>query len=340
MTTPAEDWLALTQETAIDPDLPICDPHHHLWSRTDDRFTHKRYLLDELLKDTGTGHRIEKTVYIECGSRYRESGAETLRPVGETEFVETLAEESRRRHQADGTAAIAGIVGHADLTQGEEVRPLFEAHLEASPGRFRGIRQIAAWDTDDALWHRNPVVPGLLLDERFRRGFAWLSRYNLSFEAWLYHHQLPDLIDLAAAFPETTIVLNHVGGPLGIGAYARYRDAIFRYWKHYVGRLAEHPNVVVKLGGLAMPLTGFGWHTQPAPPDSAALAEKMRPYFLWCIETFGTERCMFESNFPVDKESCSYGVVWNAFKRIAQDFSPDEKARLFHDNAVKTYRLG
>lgn len=339
MTGKGEDWLALTREEAIDPDLPICDPHHHLWNRTDDNHAYPRYLLDELLRDTASGHNIVRTVFIECGSQYRESGPENLRPVGETEFVEEIAKESERRHATDGSAIVAGIVGYADFRQGEAVRALLEAHLEASPTRFRGIRQIAAWDTNDELWHRNPVPPGLLLDAEFRRGFASLAGYGLSYEAWLYHHQLPDLLDLARSFPDTTIILNHIGGPLGVGAFAPMRDAVFSYWKHYIGRLAECPNVVVKLGGLGMPVCGFGLHTRPAPPSSGELAETMRPYFLWCLETFGTERCMFESNFPVDKESCSYVTVWNAFKRIAEGFSADEKARLFHDNAVRTYRL-
>jgi len=339
MTGKGEDWLALTREEAIDPDLPICDPHHHLWNRTDDNHAYPRYLLDELLRDTASGHNIAKTVFIECGSHYRDSGPENLRPVGETEFVEAIAKESERRRATDGSAIVAGIVGYAEFRQGEAVRALLEAHLEASPTRFRGIRQIAAWDTNGELWHRNPVPPGLLLDADFRRGFACLAGYGLSYEAWLYHHQLPDLLDLARSFPDTTIILNHIGGPLGVGAFATLREAVFSYWKHYIGRLAECPNVVVKLGGLGMPICGFDWHTRPAPPSSGELAETMRPYILWCLETFGTERCMFESNFPVDKESCSYVTIWNAFKRIAEGFSADEKARLFHDNAVRTYRL-
>ena len=329
----------LTQEEIIEPGLPICDPHHHLWDRTDDRFRYKRYLLDDLLQDTGSGHKVVQTVFVDCGSMYRTDGPEALRPVGETEFVEAVAIESERRRGNKPGAVIAGIVSHADLRLGAAVAPVLEAHLEASPTRFRGIRHIVSWDASGLLSNRNAVPPGLLLDETFRQGFACLQRYGLSFEAWLYHPQLPDLIDLARAFPETTIILNHVGGPLGIGPYAQYREASFKNWQHYLSILATCPNVVVKLGGLGMPLCGFDWHERAALPGSVELAEAMKPYYLWCIEQFGVERCMFESNFPVDKMSYGYAVMWNAFKRIAGAFSPSEKAALFHDTAVKVYRL-
>ncbi|HEX9921185.1 MAG TPA: amidohydrolase family protein [Anaerolineae bacterium] len=217
--------------------------------------------------------------------------------------------------------------------------PVLEAQLEASPTRLRGIRHMLCWDASGLQCVRTLPPPGLLLDATFREGFACLQRYGLSFEAWLYYAQLPDLIDLARAFPEITIVLNHIGGPLGTGPYAGYRAAVFKSWQHYIASLATCPNVVVKLGGLGMPACGFGWHERPVPPGSAELAEAMKPYYLWCIEQFGVERCMFESNFPVDKISYSYGVLWNAFKLLVADLSPGEKTALFHDTAVRTYRL-
>jgi predicted TIM-barrel fold metal-dependent hydrolase len=331
-------WLAQTNETALEPELPICDPHHHLWDWTATRHPTERYLLEELLADTASGHNIVQTVFIECGAGYHADGPEALRPVGETEFVEQIATENERQHPAGG-ARIAGIVGHADLTLGEAVSPVLEAHLATSPARFRGIRHIVAWDASGLQANRTFPPPGLLLDPTFRAGFACLQRYGLSFEAWLYHPQLSDLIDLARSFPETTIILNHIGGPIGTGPYAPYRSFVYQSWQHAIAGLAACPNVVVKLGGLGMAVCGFGWHERPTPPGSVELAEAMRPYYLACIEQFGVDRCMFESNFPVDKISYSYTVLWNAFKRLAQDFSPAEKTALFHDTAARVYRL-
>jgi predicted TIM-barrel fold metal-dependent hydrolase len=336
-------WLALTQEEIIEPDLPICDPHHHFWHWTAERHPTERYLLDDLLQDTGSGHNVVQTVFVECGAMYRPEGPPELQPVGETEFVEAIAVESERA-AAGGrngrSAVVAGIVGHADLTLGAAVTPVLEAHLQASPSRFRGIRHMLAWDANGLQAKRTFPSPGLTLDETFRQGFACLQQYGLSFEAWLHHPQLPDLIELARAFPETTIILNHIAGPIGIEPYDRYRAAVFKSWQYYIARLASCPNVVVKLGGLGMPLCGFDWHERATPPGSAELAGAMGPYYLWCIEQFGVERCMFESNFPVDKVSYAYAVLWNAFKRIVSDFAPDEKAALFHDTAARVYRLG
>jgi predicted TIM-barrel fold metal-dependent hydrolase len=222
---------------------------------------------------------------------------------------------------------------------GEAVLPVLEAHLEASPNRFRGIRHIVAWDASGLQANRTFPPPGLLLDPTFRAGFACLQRYNLSFEAWLYHSQLPDLIDLAQTFPETTIILNHIGGPIGTGPYAAYRSYVYQSWQHTIAGLAACPNVVVKLGGLGMPVCGFDWHERSVPPGSAELAEAMAPYYLACIEQFGVDRCMFESNFPVDKQSCSYPVLWNAFKKLVSGASDAEKDALFHDTAARVYRL-
>lgn len=329
-----DEWLRLTAEDALEPALPICDPHHHLWARPEDR-----YLLDELLQDVRSGHNIVSTVFIECRSMYRTDGPEEMKPVGETEFVEGIAANSASRRNGP-TRVAAGIIGHANLTLGAAVAPVLEGHRAASPSRFRGIRHICVWDASPAIPITAPVrMSGLMLDSTFRAGFACLKEYGLSFEAWLYYPQLPELASLARAFPEVPIILNHIGGVLGVGPYAGRRDEVFQAWKRGIAEVAVCPNVVVKLGGLGMPRSGFGWETCPAPPTSTELAETTRPYYLTCIEKFGPSRCMFESNFPVDKESYSYNVVWNSFKRMTQSFSPTERAALFHDTAARIYRL-
>jgi len=262
-----------------------------------------------------------------------------MQPVGETEFVQGIAAQSASGQYGITTIA-AGIVGFADLTLGSAVVPVLEAHLAASRNRFRGIRHICVWDASADITSRRNLPEGLLLDAKFREGFACLQKYNLSFDAWLYHPQLTELVDLAKAFPDTPIILDHIGSPLGIGPYAGKRAEIYQEWKQQITRLATCPNVVVKLGGLGMPICGFGWHERSIPPNSTELAEAMAPYYLWCIEQFGVDRCMFESNFPVDKQSYSYTIIWNAFKRITKDFSSGDRAALFHDTAVKVYRLG
>jgi predicted TIM-barrel fold metal-dependent hydrolase len=329
-----EDWLARTAEQALEPDLPICDPHHHLWSRPGDR-----YLLEEILRDAGSGHAVHSTVFVECGSAYAEHAPEPLRPVGETEFVQRIAARAATG-QAGPTAVAAGIVGHADLCLGAAVQKTLEAHLSASGNRFCGIRHSVARDESPAIRRsRANPPPGLLLDARFREGFGRLEKLGLSFDAWLYHPQIPELTDLARAFPGVTIILDHVGGPLGVGPYAGRRDEVFAEWKRSIGALAECPNVAVKLGGLAMPVNGFGWHEREAPPGSEELAAASAPWYLECIEHFGVDRCMFESNFPVDKVSCSYLVLWNSFKRLTRKFSASERAALFCDTAVRVYGL-
>jgi L-fuconolactonase len=339
MVTDLEAWLKLVTEDAIEPELPICDPHHHLWDRPaqQDR-PGNRYLLEELLKDTGGGHNVVQTVFVECRSMYRQDGPEEMQPVGETEFVQGIAAQSASG-QYGTTKVAAGIVSFADLTLGTAVEPVLEAHITASRNRFRGIRHSSVWDASPEIAsYRNPPR-GLLLDTKFREGFGCLQKYGLSFDAWLYHTQIMELADLARAFPGIPIILDHVGGVIGIGPYAGKREEIFQEWKRCIAELATCPNVVVKLGGLGMPVCGFGWHERATPPNSAELAEATAPYYLWCIEQFGVERCMFESNFPVDKRSYSYTVLWNAFKRITRDFSAEERAALFHNTAARVYRL-
>ena len=330
----------MVTEDVIDPELPICDPHHHLWHRHGDR-----YLLDELLADTGqtdvhgARHDVRSTVFVECASMYRAGGPEVHRPVGETEFVNGIAAMSASGGYGD-TRVAAGIVGFADLCLGTAVRDVLEAHVAAARGRFRGIRHAAGWHASAQIRNSHTDPPEhLLLDAGFREGFAQLAPLGLSFDAWLYHPQLAELTDLARAFPDTTIILDHFGGPLGIGPYAGQADAVYAAWRRDIDALARCPNVVAKLGGLAMPINGFGWHKHDRLPTSQQLADAGARYYLHTIERFGPERCMFESNFPVDKVSCSYLVLWNSFKRLTAGFSADEKATLFHDTAVRVYRL-
>jgi len=323
-------WLAQVTEEILEPDLPICDPHHHLWEHQN------RYLLDELLADTGSGHRVVATVFVECMAFYRRDGPRELRFVGETEFVQGVAAMAASGRYGE-TRACAGIVANADLASGDAVRAVLEAHRAASPNRFRGIRHVTACDANLPASHTKPT-PGLMADASFRAGFRHLGELGLSFDAWLYHPQLPELADLARAFPDTTIVLDHLGGPIGVPPYER--SAVLPEWRKAIAAVAECPNVVVKLGGINMPLNGYGWQDRERPPTSEELAAATRDHYHHAIDVFGPNRCMFESNFPVDKVSCSYAVLWNAFKRLAAGFSEDEKRALFHDTAARVYRLG
>ena len=329
---PNEQWLALVQEEPLEPELPICDPHHHLWDQPG-----YRYLLDELLADLGTGHNIVSTVFLDCGAMYRADGPEHLRPVGETEFVNGVAAMSASGGYGP-TRVAAGIVSHADLRRGAAVDEVLEAHIAASP-RFRGIRQSTNWDPSPGIDFYEADAAGMMGEPAFREGFARLERHGLSYDAWLYHHQIPELTELARAFPGISIVLDHFGTPIGVGPYAGREKEIFAQWKASIEALAECPNVTAKLGGLVMPINGFGFHERERPPTSEELADATAHYYLHTIECFGVERCMFQSNFPEEKISCTYPVLWNAFKRIVADLSASEKASLFHDTAVRVYRL-
>lgn len=328
------EWLARRQETVIEPALPIIDPHHHLWIRPG-----SRYLADELLADTSSGHNIVATVYVQARSMYRQSGPVEMRPIGETEFVNGVAAMF-----ASGllgkTRACAAIVGQADLTLGSRVEPVLDAHLRAGSDRFRGIRHIASWDADTRLNNPDyPSPPGLLKDRTFRDGIAVLVRRGLSFETQVYHPQLDELGDLAAAFPALPIIANHCGTPLGIGAYAGKRDEIFARWSASIKRLAAHPNVYLKVGGLGMRYNGLGFAERADPPSSEDVATVCRPWVDTCVQAFGATRCMFESNFPVDKVSYSYQVFWNACKRLVQGASTSEKTAIFAGTAQRVYRM-
>src|SRR5437870_859830 len=340
----APDWLALTREPALEPQLPIIDPHHHFWDAAD-RMP-RRYLLEDLAADV-QGHNVRQTVFIECGSMYRADGPEEFRVVGETEFVQGVAAESASGRYGDLRAA-AGIVGTADLRLGDRVAPALEAQIAASRQRFRGIRHGAAWTEPGEIPtgsaaarapNRPAVVPHLLLDSNFRRGYAHLRTYGLTFEGWVYHTQIAELTDLAKVFPDTTIVFNHLGGPMGVGAYAGRRDEVFGAWKTAIAELARCPNGVAKIGGIQMVVNGYGWHERKKPPTSDELLRANRDWYLYTIDQFTPARCMFESNFPVDRLSCSYTVLWNQFKKLTKGFSAGERSAMFHDTAMRVYRL-
>ncbi len=328
-------WLDLVQEEALEPDLPICDTHHHLWDHRKGR-VHKRYLMDALQKDLQTGHNIVSSVFIECSAMYRADGPEEFKPVGEVEFVNGIAAMAASGLYGK-TRVAAAIMGYAELQNGSRVRALLEAQLAVAPERFRGIRRTGAWDADPRISRASK--PGLYLDNAFREGFAELGPLGLVFEAVVRHPQLAEVVDLARSFPDTRIVLNHLGGVAGIGAYAGKREEIFIEWRKCIALLATCPNIVIKLGGINMDYSGFGWHENPKPPTSQALCDATARYYETAIESFGPDRAIFESNFPVDKISCSYAVLWNAFKRMTKDYSANERALLFHDTAARVYRL-
>ena len=330
----SREWLDQVQEEIIDPEREIVDPHHHLW-RERRWFP---YLLADLWADTGSGHNVTKTVFVQCRSSYRTEGPEHLKPVGETEFVAEIAEQSRQG--TENQARIAGIVSHANLTLGSLVEEVLDAHEEAGRGMFRGIRHAGAREKDqDAL-----MIPGLgekdlFLRKDFRQGVRLLGRRGLTYESWHYHHQIKSFTELARAVPDTLIILDHFGTPLGVGPYTGMRDDIFREWKKDITELARFDNVYAKLGGMAMPDNGFGWHLGAVPPTSDEFVKAQKNYYLHAIECFGPQRCMFESNFPVDRLSISYHVLWNGFKKIAAEFSEKEKDMLFSGTATRVYNL-
>jgi len=330
-------WYDQVVEDILEPSRPIIDPHHHLWSGGNNPGLLPDYLLKDLYADTESGHRIEKTVFIECGTHYRNSGPEHLKPVGETEFVAQIAAESE---SSPGHARIKGIISFADLTSGGLLDEALDAHSDAGNGLFRGIRHAGAR-------HPHPeeaVLPGLwpeglFLDSDFQKGVRRLGQRGLTYESWHYHFQLRDFYTLARSTPDTIIILDHFGIPLGTKSFQNQREEIYQQWQRDIARLAECPNVYAKLGGMAMPDNGYGWDRGGRPATSDELVAAQKRYYLSTIEQFGVNRCMFESNFPVDKLSISYAVLWNAFKKMVMTFSEVEKAALFYGTAAKVYRL-
>ncbi|MEZ5557850.1 MAG: amidohydrolase family protein [Pseudomonadales bacterium] len=331
----SHEWLQQVQEPILDPERRIVDPHHHLWHRPGND-----YLLDDLLADTGSGHKVELTVFVECGASYRDTGPEHLRCVGETEFVSAIAQASRERRRENGGAIIAAIVARADLTLGEAVEEVLDAHAEAGRGLFRGIRHAGARDPHpEALTIPGRAIEGLYARADFRRGLARLGALGYPYDTWHYHHQNADFAALARAVPGTTLILDHFGTPLGVGPYAGRREQIFDQWRRDISAIAACPNVIAKLGGLAMPDNGFGWDRRDRPPGSDEFVAAQRRYYLHTIEAFGPERCMFESNFPVDKRSLSYAVLFNGLKKIAAEFTQAEQDAMFYGTAARVYQL-
>jgi predicted TIM-barrel fold metal-dependent hydrolase len=328
------DWLAKHTEDILEPGLPIIDPHHHLYDRP--RYT---YLFPDLLSDVGSGHNIRATLYVQARSMYRADGPEELKSLGETQFVCGIAAMSASGNYGP-TRCVAGVVGYVDLRLGSRAKGVLERHIAISDGRIRGIRNGATWSDDPVLnGFGGAAGPGLYLDKNFREGFATLVALDLTFDAWVFQTQLVDVVDLAHAFPQARIVLNHVGGPVAIGPDAGKRDEAFAAWHAKIQEVASFPNTYVKLGGLGMKMIGFDFFEKAEPPSSQDLEKAWRPYIETCIAAFGPQRSMFESNFPVDKGTCSYQVLWNAFKRIAAGHSADEKTALFSSAAKKAYRL-
>ena len=325
---------AAPHEDPIEPDLPIIDPHHHVRDRVG-----SVYWFKDLLEDlTRCGHNIRATVVVESGDMHLSRGPGELRSLGETEFLNGVA-AIFASGKYGATLGCAGIVACPDLRLGDRVRPVLEAHIAAAGIRLVGVRNLIAWHEDPALRIARTGPPGILRDANFRAGLKALGDYDLAYDAYAYHPQLQDLADLVRAVPDVRFIVCHTGAPCGVGPYAGRRDDVFAVWSRDMRALAREPNTFVKLGGLGLPVMGFPFHGRDPKAESGELAEAWRPYFEFCIEAFGAGRCMFESDFPPDKDVCSYTAIWNAFKRVAAGASSDEKAALFHDTAARAYKL-
>lgn len=325
-----EDWLRSSTEAPLDPHPPIVDAHHHLWDRSGHTYLPQQFEAD------ASGHQLLASVYVECRSNYLEQGPEELKPVGETQYVAALVADKSAMPQA---ALCAGIVGFADLSLGDRVEAVLQAHEAAGSGRFKGVRYATAWDADPTIHTAYPSHAGMLREPLVQTGARCLARRGLSLDTWTYFHQLDDVVALARACPDLMVVVDHAGGPLGIGVYAGRRQEVFAQWRLALHGFKPLENVAMKFGGLAMPLAGFAWRKHPTPPASQTLAAAWRPYFEVCLEVFGPARCMFESNFPVDRSGCTYTSLWNAFKTLAAPLSAGERNALLHGTAQRIYRL-
>lgn len=330
------DWLAQVREAPLEPELPIIDAHHHLW-----RLPHDTYLLDEFLEDADPqrgGHNVVASVFAECAAMYRPHGPAELRSIGEVEFANGIGAQA-----ASGTfgptRACAAMFGSVDLMLGDRAGEIMDAHIARAPERYRGVRPIVCADPHGVLdpWPSAPA--DMMQSAAFQAGARALARRNLTLDIWVFHHQLDQVAKLAASLPDLTIILDHIGTPLGMGWYADRRAEVEAAWRVGMAQVAERPNVLLKLGGLNMHFNGFGWNERDNPPTSEELASANGPYYATAIELFGPARCMFESNFPMDKRACSYSVLWNAHKRMAAGFSADEKRLMFHDVAAAAYRI-
>ncbi len=334
----SDAWLDQVREDIVDPERAIIDPHHHIWKK---RFN-RDYVLEQYWSDTNSGHNIVKTLFMECRAFYDKDAAEHLQSVGETKYIAELAKQSKA--DTDNQAFIAAIVAHTDLTRaGESEELLIEAiaqHQQNSDGLLRGFRHSAAHDKrPEDLLIVSAAPPYLHGKESFRKGLRIIAEQGLSYDSWHYHHQNLDFLDLARDVPECTMILDHFGTPLGVGIYRSCKDEIFQQWKEDISEIAKCENVYAKLGGLAMPDNGFGWDKAERPPTSDEFIRHQQRYYMHTIECFGPERCMFESNFPVDRLSINYHVLWNAYKKMTQDFSEAEKKALFYGTAEKVYSM-
>lgn len=323
-------------EPILDPDIAIVDAHHHLFEKPA-----LRYMLEEFLDDVRAGHRIIASVYVEATAFHRADGPEVLRPLGEIEFANGVGAMCASGHYGD-IRLCAAIVGYADLRMGDSVGWLFDRALATAPERFRGIRQITMEHPSDAPFRyfftgRPPA--GVFQHPKFRDGLRQLAQRNLIYDATGFHLQLPDISALADAFPDTTIVVNHMTVAMGLEMNTEERNALFREWRENLRDTAQRPNVVCKIGGMGMPIWGFGFETRKDAVGYKELAETWRPFVESAIECFGTNRCMMESNFPPDGRSCGYVPTWNALKHIVSEASAEEKADLFHKTASRVYRI-
>jgi len=328
---PDDSWLSKLKEEILEPDLVIVDPHHHLWLRNG-----YSYLMPEFAADLGSGHKVVATVFAECHSMYRKDGPEQELSLGETEFVRGQAAMSDSG-QYGPTRACQALFGNVDLTLGADVSVLLEKHIDISGGRFRGVRYSTGWDRDERI--QNVVAnPNMLVDARVITASRALVEQNLSLDCWLYHPQLKEVAQLADALPDLRIILNHVGSPILGGPNRGKVDEVFADWREQIQMVAKRQNVFVKLGALPIRMPGFDGDRK-LPPGSEEVAAAWKPWLHACIDAFGSSRSMFESNFPVQKRWCSYQVCWNAFKRIAAEFSLDEKKDLFGGAAARAYNL-
>lgn len=330
------DWLALTTEETLEPEIAICDPHHHFWVHRPEPADYQQYLLPDLVGDVNSGHNVHSTVFIEVRCEYRTDGPDEMKPVGEVEYVQTIADASASGSHGP-TKAAAAIIGHADLKLGEGVRPVLEAMQAASPNRFRGVRHSVGWDESRELANRE--IKGALGTDGYRAGAKVLAGMGLILENSLYFHQASELADFARALPELTIVLNHIGGLVRVGPYANRDEYVLPEWRKGIELMAKAPNIVLKLGGVGQTRFAYGWDERETPVGSEELAETLSPLMNHCIEQFGPERCMFESNYPVDKISYSYNVLFNAFKRLSKGYSATDRANLFHGTAARVYNI-
>ena len=333
-----QEWLNQHIEDPISPNIPIIDPHHHLWD-----VGFGRYYIEELLEDiNSSGHNILSTVYIMSSSNtkiYSKDGLEEFKPLTEIEFA--TSEGKRADLIPNNKVKVnASIVGSVDLTYGNKLQPVLEKAVNISEGRLKGIRMLLASHTDPRI--SSGAVKsdlGLMLHPNFIEGAKCIQNANLSLDFWIYHTQLNEMEKIARSLPDLTIILNHIGGPIHLGEYEGKQAATHREWRSAMMRLSRIPNINVKLGGLGMAVNGAKFHNNKFPPNSVQLSDVWKPWIYETIDMFGFDRCMFESNFPVDKGSCSYGALWNAFKILAKDMSDDEINKLFSKNAAKIYKI-